>query len=114
MLASSTFEVTRSQHECAPSGVELRRDFLRFDHASVDAIPKRATTTPMIPMIASVDIWFCSVLLLMLLFISGRKGSDCECVGVACMMETSAMDKKRIGDMLNDICTEDRRGLRCG
>jgi hypothetical protein len=44
---------------CVPSEVrqDPLRDFLRFDHASEDAIPNMATTTPATPMIASVDNW---------------------------------------------------------
>ena len=60
MSASPSFGVGRVQHENAPSGVGLRRDplrdFLRLDHASEEAIPNTATTTPIRPMIASVDI----------------------------------------------------------
>ena len=61
MLASPSLEVGRVQHENAPSGVERAhrhrpRDFRRFDHASEEAIPNTATTTPIVPMIASVDM----------------------------------------------------------
>ncbi|RII08771.1 hypothetical protein CUC08_Gglean007167 [Alternaria sp. MG1] len=57
------------QHDYIPSVVEregarldLPRDLLLcFDHANDDAMPIMATTTPMIPMIASVDIWSSTV-----------------------------------------------------
>jgi hypothetical protein len=51
---------------CMPSEVrrDLLRDFLRFDHTSEDAIPNTATTTPTTPMIASLDNWGASVLVL--------------------------------------------------
>lgn len=67
------------------------RDFdLRFDHANEDAIPKIATTTPMRPMTASVDMSL--LLVLLLLFASRRKRLGSEYVGVARLVMTSMLD----------------------
>lgn len=57
-VSSATWKWT-TLDMCIPSEVrrDLLRDFLRFDHASEDAMPNKATTTPTMPMIASVDNW---------------------------------------------------------